>query len=167
MGKVLLFSGINLSKYAVKQIDADPTKPNPVVPTITLDSTAKTASLSVDKSGLSIYYTTDGSTPTLSSTKYSSAINVSNGANIKAISSNGDEVSAVPSISVSWDNNNGTIALSSSVSGTIRYTTDGTNPTSGSNAYSSEITPTTGETIKVAVFNGSTLVSEIATINIE
>ena len=138
----------------------------PSVPQISLDTTAKTASLS-EKNGYAIKYSTDGSTPTTSSTTYASAIDVSNGATIKAIAVNGSDVSSVPAITTTYDENDGTISFASSASGTIRYTTDGSTPNSSSTAYSSALTPTTGETIKVAVFNGTTLNSEIATIQIQ
>lgn len=138
------------------------TSPTPVVPTITLDTSTKKVSLSAT-SGLTIKYSTTGGTP---STNYSSAIDVSEGASIKAISTNGTASSDIPKITVTFDEGANTIALASSVSGTIRYTEDGSNPTSSSTAYSSAITPTTGKTYKVGVYSGSSLVSEIATIQI-
>ena len=47
--------------------------------------------------GSTIYYTTDGSTPTSSSTQYTSAISVSSTTTIKAIAKNGDDYSSVAS----------------------------------------------------------------------
>lgn len=132
----------------------------PVVPTITLNTTAKTVALSAT-SGLTIKYSTNGGTPT---TTYSSPISVASGATIKAISTNGSQSSSVPKITVKYNENGGTIEFSTSETGTIRYTTDGSNPTSSSTAYSSAITPVAGTTYKVAVYNGSTLASEIASI---
>lgn len=134
----------------------------PVVPTMVLNTTAKTVALSAT-SGLTIKYSTNGGTPT---TTYSSPINVASGATIKAISTNGTQSSSVPSITIKYNSGNGTIEFASSVSGTIRYTTNGSNPTSSSTEYSSAISPVSGTTYKVAVFNGSTLVSEIASISI-
>lgn len=136
--------------------------PTPVIPTITLDTTTKKVSLSAT-SGLTIKYSTTGGTPSIN---YSSAIDVSEGASIKAISTNGSASSDIPKITVTFDEGANTIALVSSVSGTIRYTEDGSNPTSSSTAYSEGITPTTGKTYKVGVYSGSSLVSEIATIQI-
>jgi hypothetical protein len=132
----------------------------PVVPTITLNTTAKTVALSAT-SGLTIKYSTNGGTPT---TTYSSPINVASGATIKAISTNGSQSSSVPKITVKYNESGGTIEFATSETGTIRYTTDGSSPTSGSTAYSSAITPVAGTTYKVAVYNGSTLASEIASI---
>ena len=132
----------------------------PVVPTMVLNTTAKTVALSAT-SGLTIKYSTDGSTPT---TTYSSAINVANGATIKAISTNGTQSSSVPKITIKYNESGGTIEFQTSETGTLRYTTNGSNPTSSSTAYSSAITPVSGTTYKVAVYNGSSLVSEIASV---
>lgn len=134
----------------------------PVVPTITLNTTAKTVALSATE-GLTIKYSANGGTPT---TAYSSPINVANGATIKAITTNGTQSSSVPKITVKYNESGGTIEFATSETGTIRYTTNGSNPTSSSTAYSSAITPSSGTTYKVAVYNGSTLASEIATIQI-
>ena len=132
----------------------------PVVPTMILNTTAKTVALSAT-SGLTIKYSTNGGTPT---TTYSSPINVASGATIKAISTNGSQSSSVPKITVKYNETGGTIEFTTGETGTIRYTTDGSNPTSSSTAYSSAITPVAGTTYKVAVYNGSTLASEIASI---
>lgn len=132
----------------------------PVVPTITLNTTAKTVALSAT-SGLTIKYSTNGGTPT---TTYSSPINVASGATIKAISTNGSQSSSVPKITVKYNESGGTIEFATSEIGTIRYTTDGSSPTPSSAAYSSAITPVVGTTYKVAVYNGSTLASEIASV---
>lgn len=134
----------------------------PVVPTMVLNTTAKTVTLSAT-SGLTIKYSTNGGTPT---TTYSSPINVASGATVKAISTNGTQSSSVPKITIKYNESGGTIEFATSETGTIRYTTNGSNPTSNSTAYSSAISPVSGTTYKVAVYNGSTLVSEIATVQI-
>ena len=150
-------SGMNNSSVASQSYSPSV---QPVVPTITLDTTAKTVALSAT-SGLTIKYSTNGGTPT---TTYSSPINVASGATIKAISTNGSQSSSVPKITVKYNETGGTIEFTTGETGTIRYTTDGSNPTSSSTAYSSAITPVAGTTYKVAVYNGSTLASEIASI---
>ena len=135
---------------------------SPVAPTMVLNTSAKTVALSAP-SGLTIKYSTDGSAP---STTYASAINVANGATIKAITTNGSQSSSVPKITVTYNESSGTIEFATSETGTIRYTTNGSNPTASSTAYASAINPVSGTTYKIAVYNGSTINSEIATVQI-
>lgn len=134
----------------------------PVVPTMMLNTSAKTVALSAP-SGLSIKYSANGGTP---ATNYSSAINVSNGATVKAITTNGTTSSSVPKITVKFNEELNTIQFSSSQTGDIVYTTDGSTPNASSTQYSGEITPSVGTTYKVAVYNNGVLASEVATIQI-
>ena len=157
-----IISKMNEMIEAINSGDTPTPTVEPVVPTMVLNTTAKTVALSAT-SGLTIKYSTNGGTP---ATTYSSPINVANGATIKAISTNGTQSSSVPKITIKYNESGGTIELASSVTGTIRYTTNGSNPTSSSTAYSSAISPVSGTTYKIAVYNGSTLASEIATIQI-
>lgn len=135
----------------------------PVVPTIELNTSTKRVSLSAT-SGLTIKYSVDGSTPT---TIYTSDIDVSAGAVIKAVSTNGTSISSLPLIMVKFSNTASTIALESSAVGTIRYTDNGSDPTSSSTIYTSVITASSGKTLKCAVFSGNERISEIATIVIQ
>ena len=156
----------NAINNIIDELDGSTPEPTPVVepvvPTMVLNTTAKTVALSAT-SGLTIKYSTNGDAPT---TTYSSPIDVASGATIKAISTNGTQSSSVPKITVKYNENGGTIEFTTSETGTICYTTDGSDPTSSSTAYSSAISPVSGTTYKVAVYSGSTLVSEIATIQI-
>ena len=153
-------SGMTTSQVAQETYSPSASSVQPVVPTIVLNTTAKTVALSAT-SGLTIKYSTNGGAPT---TTYSSPINVASGATIKAITTNGAQSSYVPKITIKYNENGGTIEFVTSEAGTIRYTIDGNNPTEGSTAYSSAITPASGTTYKVAVYNGSSLVSEIASV---
>lgn len=133
----------------------------PVVPTINFNTTAETVTLTATE-GLAIQYSANGSlTP---NTPYTSPLSVASGINLTARTTNGIETSDVPKISVKYNKASGTIELITSESGTIRYTTNGNEPTSGSSAYSGSISPVLGTTYKVAVFNGSTKVTDTATI---
>lgn len=153
-------SGMTNSSVASQSYTAQSV--TPVAPTMVLNTSAKTVALSAP-SGLTIKYSTDGSAP---STTYASAINVANGATIKAITTNGSQSSSVPKITVTYNESSGTIEFATSETGTIRYTTNGSNPTASSTAYASAINPVSGTTYKIAVYNGSTINSEIATVQI-
>ena len=64
-------------------------------PTITLTNNILT--ISCDTAGANIYYTLDGSTPTSSSTKYTTAVTLNNSCTIKAIAIKGNKSSIVVS----------------------------------------------------------------------
>ena len=126
-----------------------------------------TVTISDATSGATIYYTTDGSTPTTSSTKYTGPITVSTTQTIIAIAAEtGDTTSAVasgaytinlatvvatPTISPAGGTYNSaqTVTISDTTSGaTIYYTTDGSTPTTSSAKYTGPITVSATETIK-------------------
>ncbi len=118
--------------------------------------------------GATIYYTTDGSTPTTSSSVYSSAITVSSdNTTIKALATKSGMTNssvgsatyrltcATPTISPAAGSFCGSedVTLSCTTNGaTIRYTTNGNTPTESSSAYSSAIHLTSTTTIKAKAF---------------
>jgi hypothetical protein len=143
-------------------------------------SVTQSVGLSAD-AGASIYYTTDNSTPTNSSTLYSGAISVSSTATIKAIAyRHGDfpstvasatytitrDTVATPSISpVSgyfYPTQQVTITCSTSGS-VIHYTTDNTEPTASSPTYSSAITVSATTTVRAIAVKSELLNSTEAT----
>ena len=144
-------------------------------------TSAQSVTISSTTSGATIYYTTDGSTPTTSSSVYSSAISVSSTTTIKAMAvksgyTNSEVATATYTINLpqaatpTFSPAAGTytsaqsVTISSTTSGaTIYYTTDGSTPTTSSSVYSSAISVSSTTTIKaIAVLSGYTN-SEVAT----
>ena len=142
-------------------------------------NTDQSVAITTTTSGATLYYTTDGSTPTTSSTQYTSAISVAgNGTNttIKAIAvksgmANSVEVSGTWTIgydtvaaltfspSAGTYNTDQSVTISTTTSGaTIYYTLDGSTPTTSSTQYTGAISVAgngTTRTIKaIAVKSG-------------
>lgn len=149
----------------------------PATPTFSLASGSYSGTQSVtisdSTSGATIYYTTNGSTPTTSSTKYSGAISVSSSETIEAIASASGLTSsaasasytitgtvttppptptvATPTFSLAAGSYSGTqsLVISDSTSGaTIYYTTNGSAPTTSSTKYTGAISIASSETVK-------------------
>ncbi len=124
----------------------------------------QTVTISDATSGATIHYTTNGSTPTASSTVYSAPISVTATETIKAIAiASGYTNSAVGSATYTLKaatptfspaagtyNSTQTVTVSDATSGvTMYYTTNGTTPTTSSTVYSSPISVASTETVKV------------------
>ena len=153
---------------------------NPVLPTPTFSpaagtyTTTQTVTIADGTSGATIYYTTNGTTPTTSSTKYSGAISVSASETIEAIavasgSTNSAAATAAytiapvlptPTLSPAAGTYTTTqsVTISDSTSGTtIYYTTNGTTPTTSSTKYTGAVSVSASETIEaIAVATGYT-----------
>ncbi|MGO0060371.1 chitobiase/beta-hexosaminidase C-terminal domain-containing protein [Brevibacillus fluminis] len=174
-------SAVMSEDYTIKPQVATPTA-NPAGGEV---AAGTTVALSTATDGASIYYTTDGATPTSSSTLYSIPIPITGAVTLKAIAvKSGMTDSAVmsedytikPQVATPTANPAGgevasgtTVALSTVTDGaTIYYTTDGATPTSSSTPYSSPITVSSAMTIKaIAVKSGmidSDVMSESYTI---
>lgn len=136
--------------------------------------------LSTATEGADIYYTTDNSTPTSGSTKYTGAISINSAVTIKAVAVKGSEASVVASASytikkvgtptfsvVEGDVLEGTtVELVTVTDGaTIYYTMDGTDPTSNSTAYSTPIAINTSVTLKAIALKDHWDDSEVASVS--
>src|SRR5579864_1666733 len=128
--------------------------------------------LSDTTSGASIHYTTDGSTPSASSTTYTSAISVSASETINAIAiasgynnstvATGTYTILVPAATPTFSPSPGTynaaqsVTLSDTTSGaSIHYTTDGSTPSASSTTFTSPISVSTSQTINaIAIASG-------------
>ena len=138
-------------------------------------SSAQSVTITDATSGATIYYTTNGTTPTTGSSVYSSAIAVSATETLKALATHsGDTNSAVgsavytinlpvvatPAFSPAAGTYSSaqTVTISDSTSGaTIYYTTNGSTPTTSSSVYSSAITVSATETLEaLATHSGDT-----------
>jgi hypothetical protein len=177
-------SGVTSASYTITPA------PAAAAPTFSIAAgtytTAQTVSLADGTPGASIYYTTNGTPPSASSSLYSGPINVGSSETIQAIATaTGYSTSpvasasyaitppaAAPAFSVSAGTYTGaqTLILTDSTPGaSIYYTTNGTQPSSSSSLYGGPITISSSETVQaIATASGystSPVVSAAYTIS--
>ncbi len=152
----------------------------------TVSEGTKTVSLSHDKAGASIYYTTDGTDPAANGVKYTGPISFTSTGNIRAYAIMPDgassrvlkykvsiESAAAPAYKVVSGASSGSIlsvgssvALESASSGvSIYYTLDGSTPTTESAKYTSPIVISSACTIKAMAVGGGYTQSGVSTFN--
>ena len=170
-------SAVGSVLYNITQVTASPTL-SPSSGNYTQSQTVVISSTTV---GATVYYTTDGSTPTSSSTQYTGPITVSQTTTVKAIatatgySNSGigtavytfiQPATAAPTLSL----NNGTynavqtvIIRSTTPGAIIYYTTDGSTPTTSSSRYTGPVTVDQSVTLRViATARGYTASGEVS-----
>jgi len=137
--------------------------------------TAQTVTISDVTPGATIYYTTDGSTPTATSTVYTAAIKVGSTETLKALAiapgylssavASGVYTITPPAATPTFSPAAGTytaaqtVTISDATTGaTIYYTTNGTTPTTASSKYTGALMVNATETLKaVAIATGDSL----------
>ncbi len=172
-GKVYVGAGGQVDVYGL--LNGVQQAPAPVIsPSGGTYSTAQQITLTDTLSGSTIYYTTDGSTPTTGSTVYTGAFQLSVNSTVQAIASaTGYLQSPVASAVYTFNTQTPTpqfspaagtytttqtVTISDSASGAvIYYTTDGSTPTTNSTQYAGAITVSSSTVIKaMATFSGLT-----------
>jgi hypothetical protein len=135
-------------------------------------SSAPSVTISDTTPSATIYYTTNGTTPTTGSTQYTGAITVSATETLEAIAAKagytnstvGSAAYAIQAATPTFSSAAGTYPSAQKVtisdtttSSTIYYTTNGTTPTTSSSQYSSAITVSQNETLEaIATASGYT-----------
>jgi N-acetylneuraminic acid mutarotase len=151
-------------------------------------TSAQTVTITDSTAGATIYYTTNGTTPTANSTQYMGAITVSSTETVEAIAvatgyTNSGVASATYTINIpvaatpmiapaggTYTSAQSVTITDSTAGATIYYTTNGTTPTASSSVYSGAISVGSTETVEaIAVatgFTNSAVASATYTINI-
>ncbi|MGD0796992.1 MAG: Ig-like domain repeat protein [Acidobacteriaceae bacterium] len=164
-------TSINLPPHSVTALDYNVPLPGPIFsPAPGIYPPVQSVSLFEPVGGATIYYTTNGSTPTTSSSIYTAPISVSSTETISAIAVTSSLTSSIssaqysifplptaPVLSIPAGSYpyGQTVSITDATTGAvIYYTTNGTTPTTSSSLYSGPISLTSSETLSaIAVAN--------------
>jgi Chitobiase/beta-hexosaminidase C-terminal domain len=172
-GKVYIGTSTEVDVYGLKSTTSPPATPV-ITPGTETVSTPVHVSITDATSGASIYYTTNGSTPTTSSTLYTRPFPISSTSTVQSIAALNGVASgiasvtytfgaavAVPTFSPASGTFTGslTVSISDATSGAlIYYTTDGTTPVAGQGTtqqYSNPLTFTKSTQLKAIAVSGA------------
>nr|MCR5401566.1 chitobiase/beta-hexosaminidase C-terminal domain-containing protein [Treponema sp.] len=162
----------------VKDGGETPTCATPVISGSTSFDTSADITITCSTDGADIYYTTDGTIPTISSELYTAPFTITSTTTVKAIAvKTGYNNSGVESTKFTHNvptcknpvfsgdttfTTSTTVSIScDTVGATIRYTLDGTIPTESSTAYTSSFTLTETKTVKAKAFKDGLDSSEV------
>jgi hypothetical protein len=182
-----LTCGGNVSGFATLQVNQPPAATPTFSPPPSTYTSSQMVTISDTTPGATIYYTTNGTMPTTSSTKYSGPVTVSSTETLEAIATaSGYSTSAVataaytitpPAATPTFSPAAGTYTATQTVSisdttpgATIYYTTNGTAPTTSSTVYSGPIGVSSTETLEAIAtasgYSASAVATAVYTINI-
>jgi hypothetical protein len=177
------FTRAQLAIFAFSMHNGDPGVPRPTFsPTPGSYTSIQTVTISDSQSGATIYYTTDGSLPTINSAVYSTPLTVSTSTNIVALAAYPGipmspyayatytiNLPTAPPPAFSPTPSTYSSAVSVSLSNTaglsMYYTTDGSTPTTNSTAYTGAIPVSKNTTIKAISAGYGYLNSAVSTGN--
>lgn len=159
--------GVVLTAVATKALSPAPC----ATPVISFDHNTSKVSIVCATPGTTIYYTTDGSTPSASSTEYSGPFSVAGTTTVKAIATHPNLASSqiatleITQVATPTIQNNGSnaISITSATPGaTIYYTINGTNPTTSSSEYTTPLQENvSGVTIKAIAVKENMITSAV------
>ena len=162
---VVVRYGFELTSVASKEVS-----PVLVKPTVT-NNYDGTITLSTPTPGedVKMYYTTDGTEPTNSSTQYTTPFSLGAATVIKAITYLGESYSDVTTYNVppyttptiTFDNTTSKATITCTGATNIYYTTNGDAPTTSSTSYSAPITLNSTTTVKAIATHAGYLTSEV------